>query len=121
MIKLPFPPSANALYVTRKQPKSGKKLRGRVKTKQYQAWCDEAGLSLRFTPKHPKAPFHLRIILHRPDKRARDASNLIKAPEDLLVAFQIIPDDSLAKSVHVEWSDREPSRDAWIEVEVTPA
>lgn len=113
-LQLPFPPTTNNLF-------DGNGRGGRRKSDKYEDWILRAGLALRHAPKHGPEPFHLRIILHRPDKRARDASNLIKAPEDLLVAFQIIPDDSLAKSVHVEWSDREPSRDAWIEVEVTPA
>jgi Holliday junction resolvase RusA-like endonuclease len=113
-VHLPFPPTTNNLF-------TGNGRGGRTKSKTYRAWCDRAGLSLLHKPKHGPEPFHLRITLNRPDRRGRDCSNYIKAPEDLLVAFQIIPDDSLAKSVHVEWSDREPAKDAWIEVEVTPA
>ena len=101
MIHLPFPVSVDAAW--RNVPGHG-----RVKTKRYLAWEKEAGVEiLRQRPIQPiLGPFHLAIMATRPElKRKRDISNLIKLPEDLLVAFNIIEDDSFAQSVTIRWTD----------------
>ncbi len=103
-IILPFPPSVNSLFrnVTGRDGKP----RGRVVTKKYKAWREEAAQALfeqepiaRFT-----GPISLTLALGRPDKRKRDISNLVKAVEDLIVTHGIIADDSDVQRLSVYWT-----------------
>lgn len=87
---LPLPPSTNELFANAR--------RGRVKTATYRAWCEEAAYHLRRAwsalgkPEIAAQPMRLHIELGLTDRR-RDASNCIKAIEDLLVATLPVPDD----------------------------
>ena len=105
MIKLPFPVPTNALY--RKPVGSDGKRYGKIKTKRYNAWLDEAGW--RIVQQRPFQPtegaYRLDITLQRPDKRKRDLDNLVKAISDLLVKQGVTPDDSEMVSLTVRWSD----------------
>lgn len=100
-IVLPFPPSTNNLFFTTKY--------GRARTQRYDSWIMEAGNEiLRQRPKKITGPVHLLFEIERKrDGRKRDASNFIKAPEDLLVSHRIIEadDDSIVYSVKSAWSD----------------
>lgn len=96
VITLPFPPSANNLFIN-----VGKR---RVKSKKYRDWIDEAGWRLTMQkPQKFKGKVKVSIYAARPDKRKRDIANLEKAVVDLLVAHLIIRDDSLVETMTLGW------------------
>lgn len=104
-IKLPNPPSANSLFANRKRDPFAKptarKLPGRVKTKAYREWIEEAGWKLLMQrPGRIAGRYEIKITAGR-DRR--DLDNLIKAISDLLVAHFVIEDDSLAERVTLSW------------------
>lgn len=95
-IDLPMPPSANALFANA--------AKGRVKTKEYNNWLNEARYQVITTWRNagkPVAPkdvpmcVYLRVGL---TARKRDVGNCLKAVEDVLVKELPIPDD--------RWNDR---------------
>lgn len=104
-MRLPFPPSVNALY------DGGKKTNARFKSKRYREWCKEAA---KFTSAwladnpnfsvigHPSAAWYRYGVFD--DKRIRDVENYSKAISDLLVHEKIIKDDSLIKLSIAEWA-----------------
>lgn len=98
MIWLPFPPTTNSIW---------RSVNGRaIKSKRYRQWEIDAGLALKQIPSVPVTePYTLDITLVRPDRRRRDVSNYVKAIEDLLVAHDITPDDSLCQRLTVRWED----------------
>lgn len=125
---LPFPPSTNTLFANnRKKPirANGTKQpaqRGRRITKRYAAWREEAGWELkRQRPGKASGRVDIEIELTAPDKRRRDASNYIKAIEDLAVEFGVLPDDNAAsvRGVTARWGDRANRIGA--RVRITPA
>lgn len=89
---VPLPPSANELFANRS---SGG---GRVKTKAYKAWLEEAGWHLKRAwsglgrPSFPNQPMRLEITVGL-SGRHRDLSNCCKAIEDALVKTLPVPDD----------------------------
>lgn len=95
-VDLPLPPSANALFINLR---SG----GRAKSQVYKAWIEEARWHLITAwreagkPRWPTAPMSLHFQLGI-ENRNRDASNCVKAIEDVLVKELPIPDD--------RWNDR---------------
>ena len=98
-LRLPMPPSTNALY----RNAYG---RGRVKTKRYEAWLRQADMSFLLqkrgiTPVH--GPYHLHIW--RPSDGI-DTDNL-KAVPDVLVRWHLVDADSpkFCRSVHIEVVD----------------
>lgn len=97
---LPFPPSTNNLFFTTKY--------GRARTQRYDSWIMEAGNEiLRQRPKKVAGPVMLAFEFQEKDRRPRDISNLIKAPEDLLVKHGIIEkdDNSIVRGISAKWSD----------------
>lgn len=100
---LPLPPSANALFAN--------VARGRVKTKAYKAWLEEAGWHLKRAwsglgrPQFGEQPMALEIKIGLKD-RTRDLSNCCKAIEDLLVKTLPVPDDRWNDRVVLERGDR---------------
>jgi len=79
-------PSVNAMYANAPG-------RGRIKSKAYKSWVRgqlKALLAQRARP--VQAPVSIELFL--PDTMRGDASNRIKAVEDLLVKAGIIPNDS---------------------------
>lgn len=98
---LPFPPSVNNLFV------NNRRTGGRFPSKKYKAWQQEAGHALSFQQPLPEiaGPVRLKFAFGRPDKRRRDLSNYLKAPEDTVVAHGIISDDSLVEKIEMEWVD----------------
>lgn len=100
-IRLPFPPSTNNLFI------NGSK--GRFRSQKYADWIAEAGWELaRQRPLKVAGPVDL--VFHFQDgrdKRKRDVTNLIKAPEDLLVKHGIIEadDNTIVRSVTAFWAD----------------
>jgi len=98
-LRLPFPPSVNSMYANVPG-------RGRVKSKQYAAWKNEALWELKAQKARPvEGEVSIWIGLVAPSKRAMDASNRIKSVEDALVAGGVLPDDSgkYVRRVSAEW------------------
>lgn len=82
------PPSTNNLYtnVPRK---------GRVKTERYRTWLQAVGWDMkRYHNQRWMEPVYLTIVIGKLRANA-DVSNRVKAVEDLLVAHNIIPDDTI--------------------------
>lgn len=100
-ITLPFPPSTNNMFI------NGSK--GRFRSQKYADWIAEAGWELaRQRPLKVAGPVILRFEFQEgQDKRKRDVTNLIKAPEDLLVKHGIIEadDGSVVRRVEASWSN----------------
>jgi len=110
----PFTPTTNNLFMN-----VGK---FRVISKGYKAWREEAGAALK--AQHPNKIFGqyvMILVLDAPDKRRRDCTNYIKAPEDLLVSHGVVADDFLAKRVSVEWSDLPPAKPGSVTVKLEAA
>jgi Holliday junction resolvase RusA-like endonuclease len=101
ILSLPMPPSTNSLY--RNVPG-----RGRAKTERYRTWLRAAGnelLAQRVGLQPIRGAFTLTILLPQAKRRASmDASNYIKATEDLLVRHSLIDDDRNAESVTIAWA-----------------
>jgi Holliday junction resolvase RusA-like endonuclease len=100
--RLPFPPPLSALT-------NNVRGNGRAASPRYEAWTDEAGWML----KQQKAkPFGKRcwllIGLETPNNRRTDASNRIKAVEDILVKMGVLEDDSrdFIRGTFAYWLDR---------------
>lgn len=113
-IELPWPPSVNAS--TRNV--SGK---GRVKTKEYKAWREQAEWLLRVRHKKERLStnkgYSCRIVASRPDRRRRDIDNFIKPVVDALVASGVVPDDCQMEKVCAKWVIGVPDRVLYIIVE----
>jgi crossover junction endodeoxyribonuclease RusA len=96
---LPFPPSTNHLFINIKH--------GRVRSQKYDSWIQEAGCEImRQRPKKIAGPVILLFEFQEGrDKRKRDISNLVKAPEDLLVKHGIIEadDGSIVREIRCKW------------------
>jgi Holliday junction resolvase RusA-like endonuclease len=97
---LPFPISTNSLYANIRG-------RGRIKTKRYKEWVQEAYL---MSCKQDLQFFQNRvdIIIHLGGGRKNsDCSNMIKGIEDFLVNQKIIFDDSkpYVRSVKAIWDE----------------
>lgn len=100
VITLPFPPSTNNLFL------NGRK--GRFRSQKYDTWLQEAGWELkRQRPSKVAGPVSVKYEFGKPDNRRRDLSNLIKAPEDLLVSYGVIESDDSAtvQLLFAEWSE----------------
>ena len=98
ILRLPTPPSVNALYYNRKNGKG----RGRVKTPAYCKWLAEAdGWYLMQKRQIQPQSGRLSIEIRLPSIRG-DASNRIKAAEDFLVSRGITGDDRHNHKVSVE-------------------
>lgn len=98
-VDLPMPPSVNNLFTARTfKPKGGSgKATGRGLTEGYKRWRDGAGLILnaaynRAGRPEIKAPWGWEIRLNL--DRNSDASNYVKAIEDLLVKMKVTPGDN---------------------------
>lgn len=93
---LPYPPTTNTLFAH-----TGKK---RYKTKRYADWILESGLILNTHRIQPFiGPVWIDMQVHRPDERRRDLDNLQKGIFDLLVAHQVISDDSMITGFSAKW------------------
>lgn len=100
IINLSFPPSTNNLFVNG--------LKGRFPSQKYAEWILEAGWELtRQRPAKCVGPVCLSFEFQDGrDKRKRDVTNLLKAPEDLLVKHGIIEadDQTIVRKVNAAWS-----------------
>ena len=99
-VNLPFPVSTNALFSNGRS--------GRHRSQRYADWHQEAGYALMVQrPQRVKGPVVLSCLVQEGrDARKRDITNLIKAPEDLLVEHGIIEadDSSIVREVKMKWS-----------------
>lgn len=94
---LPTPPSTNNLFINVKG-------RGRIKSRQYKAWAEEAGWRLLAQRVRPvSGRVHVTIRAIRKDGRRRDIDNIIKPILDLLVAQRVISDDRHVEMVSASW------------------
>lgn len=93
---LPYPPTTNTLFAH-----TG---RSRYKTTRYKEWILDAGLILNSHLIRPFiGPVWIDMQVHRPDGRRRDLDNLQKGIFDLLVAHQVISDDSMITGFSAKW------------------
>lgn len=113
-ISLPWPPAVNNLYIN-----AGKR---RVISRRYEQWRHEAGLELiAQRPAKLTGPFCVTLLFDRPDNRKRDLDGLAKAPLDLLVAHNIVGDDSEAEALCMLWSPRPPSKPGRVIIKLVEA
>jgi Holliday junction resolvase RusA-like endonuclease len=85
-VMLPVPPSTNNLFINVR----GK---GRIKSAEYRAWLDHAGLLLKVrSSKVVEGPFEVEVRLSH--KARGDIDNRMKAAIDLMVRHGRVPDDS---------------------------
>lgn len=99
-LRVPVPPSANALFVTFRD-RGGIR---RARTKEYKAWATAAGFMVNAQrPNRVAGKVNVRILVPRNNRR--DLSNHVKAVEDLLVGLQLIDDDRHVQRLDVEWHD----------------
>jgi Holliday junction resolvase RusA-like endonuclease len=100
VVTLPFPPSTNNLFINTS--------RGRIRSSKYDQWATEAGWELmRQRPAKAIGPVSLTFEFQSGrDKRKRDITNLLKAPEDLLVKHGIIEadDNIIVQSISANWN-----------------
>ena len=100
VLHLPFPPSLNNMFINGS--------RGRFRSQKYDSWIQAAGGEImRQRPSKVDGPVHLTFEFEEGrDKRKRDISNLVKAPEDLLVKHGIIEadDGSIVRSITSKWT-----------------
>ena len=113
ILLLPFPPSVNGMFTNVRG-------RGRVPTKRYKLWRDEASFMLM---QQPTIKFEGRadIIISLSKGRSNsDCDNYIKAVLDCLVTNGILEDDSkpFVRSVTSRWDDENVQNG--IMVEITP-
>lgn len=90
LISIPEPPSCNNLFAN---SASG----GRHKTRAYREWCNLAGWEVK-AQKPQKVSGKYKLFLTLPKIRG-DASNRLKAVEDLLVSLGLVDDDRHCVSV----------------------
>lgn len=113
-LTLPYPPTVNGLWV----PIARGKL---VKSAAYRTWITLAGWEAKASkPDKIKGPYKISLTVVPPDRRRRDADNILKAVSDLLVSLHIIEDDSLCRELHVYWN-AEPQTDGQLVVYLSPA
>ena len=104
VIILPHPISVNNLYrnVTAAERRKNPGLPGRVKTRKYTAWCNEAGWEInRQKAKRFDGPVSISYAFGNEDLRY-DIDNLFKGINDLLKEMRVIVDDSAyyVKEIH---------------------
>lgn len=108
-----IPPSTNGLY----RNVNG---RGRVKTERYKVWLQAVSHDMKKYHNHKwTEPVYLTIAIGKLRGNA-DVSNCIKAVEDLLVTYGVIPGDSIkwVRGVNV-YLAQEPFEG--VEIAITPA
>jgi crossover junction endodeoxyribonuclease RusA len=97
---IPLPPSLNKLWV----PRGGKHPGALARSAEYRRWARVAGSEiLGQSPRAITGAVRVWLLAGPPDKRRRDADNLLKASLDLLVALNVIGDDSNVLQVAAAW------------------
>lgn len=97
-LRLPAPPSANALF-------SNVPGKGRVKTAAYRSWLNVAGWDVVQQRQSPiKGEVALDILCEKRKGRRPDLGNMDKAIEDLLVKHALIEDDRFVVDVRLRFA-----------------
>lgn len=97
-----LPPSVNHLYATVRKG-SGKTGTSRVKSQEYRRWLIDMGWWVRKqTVAQLTGPVALTIEMRRPSANC-DASNRIKAAEDLLQYVGVVVNDKQVTDVRARW------------------
>ncbi len=117
-VKIPFPPSVNNLFPTDSRGR-------RFPSPKYKKWKDEAAWSIKAgKPYKITGHFTATLVADRKDRRKRDLDNALKACLDLLVALDLIEDDSLAEHVEIGWKtpfhSPEYVKDAQVHITIKP-
>ena len=86
------------------------------------AWLKEAGWELAIQrPARITGPVSIVIAAGRPDRRRRDLDNIAtKALLDLLVAHQVIADNSMVAEISSRWDSAVTPGRIVVEVEALP-
>ena len=104
VLHLPLPPPLSACFANARGP-------GRVKTKRYEAWINEAIVAAMQQSRPTIGPWGCAIIADyqfgKPDNRKQDVENRAKAVSDLLVRAGILVDDSQIIDLRLRWADVE--------------
>ena len=101
-LRVPYPPTTNNLF-------SNVPGKGRVKSKEYKLWIEQAGWVIKGQRQQPvSGPVTFALWATRPDKRRRDLTNLVKPIEDLIVKLKLIDDDSQVQQFTAGWVDWDP-------------
>lgn len=101
-VDIPMPPSVNHMYANVKNY-------GRVKTKEYKNWINEAQWMLvaqrNKGGKHTCLKGDVEVILraYRPANKRRDLDNILKPVMDLLTSTKTIEDDRQIVSIDAKW------------------
>jgi len=107
-LDLPYPVSTNALWM--RSSTTGQVIR----SPRYAKWFQAAGNELAIQrPGCIRGKYALEVLIERKSGR-RDIDNAIKSLSDLLVANQVVEDDSLAQRITLEWSDT--IKGAWVTI-----
>lgn len=101
-IRLPRPPSVNAMY----RNATGGGTRGRFKTSEYKSWCIVAASCIPIRMRGTfVGKYAIHITVERENKRTRDLDNLIKPINDALKTAGVIRDDSDCEHITMDWLD----------------
>lgn len=110
-IRLPVPPSTNALFTTFH---NGRGIE-RAKTKAYKAWITAAGWAIN-TQRPKPIKGRVNVWVGIPRNNRRDLDNHLKAIFDLLVGMSLIEDDRKIERIAAVWHNEPEAH-----VEVTAA
>jgi Holliday junction resolvase RusA-like endonuclease len=106
-----LPPSSNNLFAT-----FGKR---RILAPRYRDWRVAAGWEVRKQIKSADmidGPFAFNVSFVRPNQRARDLDNMLKALLDLSKELSFIRDDSDTAELHARWITKGPA----VRVQIIP-
>ena len=115
-LRLPIPPSVNALYGNRR----GGKGKGRFKTAAYKAWLTQSDNWILIQWRKIKrldSPYSVTV---RVPKTRGDIDNRLKALVDYLVSRKIVPDDRHMRAVSVRVDPELDGKD-YCEIEIEEA
>ncbi|MEI9787110.1 RusA family crossover junction endodeoxyribonuclease [Moellerella wisconsensis] len=99
-LKLPWPPTNNTLFsvVNGRKIKSKK---GREFTEAVINQITKANQQFNLSGK-----LKIKIVANPPDLRKRDLDNLLKAPLDALTQSGVIADDSMFRSMSIDFGEK---------------
>lgn len=99
-LKLPWPPTNNTLFsvVNGRKIKSKK---GRSFTEAVINQITKANQQFNLSGK-----LKIKIVANPPDLRKRDLDNLLKAPLDALTQSGVIADDSMFRSMSIDFGEK---------------
>lgn len=99
-LKLPWPPQANHLYTIARGRKV-KSSKGRIFNEAVKDQITKANQQFNLSGK-----LKIKIVANPPDLRKRDLDNLLKAPLDALTQSGVIADDSMFRSMSIDFGEK---------------